>query len=42
MTKIPEKLIEQVPNWDFETTYENFDLLEPDERTRKKAYCLLY
>lgn len=37
MTKIPEALIEQVPTWDFETTYEHFDLLEPDNRVRKRV-----
>lgn len=37
MTKIPESLLEQVPGWDFATTYEHFDLLEPDRKTRKKV-----
>ena len=37
MVKIPEVLIEQIPTWNFETVYEHFDLLEPNERLRKSV-----
>ena len=37
MTNIPKELLDQIPNWDFNTLYEHFELLEPEGRVKNKV-----
>ena len=37
MTNIPKELLDQIPNWDFNTLYEHFELLEPEGKVKNKV-----